>query len=614
MDGVKDNVPWWDGIDRSTLVVLILLSLIPVLGYQFGLGNQVEQFPIIERMNNPDFAVGDFYVDSAEGFGPRFYYAVVMAAISTWVPLPLLIFVATLLTNLAIAVATYMAARRVLAIDPLAASIAAALVLLNSSFSIGLACFVRFDSFQPASIATPLVLWGILALLSGRNLFAALLFAAGSLFHPQIGVELGVIAFAGYFLATLLSGGLERDNRPALIQQFASGILFLALVFLAWGVPIVFGGAASMPGAEVVHALHDFRAPHHFKPFSFPKAHYISTAAFCLGVALIGWRFHLLNGWTRERVALALMAFITIALCTFSVIAIEGMQNASIASAQVFRNLLLVKWIGFLFVGWQLSIWARDTNGFGFALAALCLLAPTDVQPLVLVLCVSFRIGVSFLGLRGASALAPMALVFFASLYLVRSTFANTEVIRLLLAGCVLASVYIFAKTQARGAQLAMVLVACVLSFAFINKNQNWVSGRAFNPKTSWADIQSPDAEIARWAKVNTDADALWMTPPEFETFRLLSGRGVIADYTSVPFTNEAMKEWRERMRVQYGEVSGGGFVALGQMMSNYRAESPARHRETMLRYGAAYAVLYSESYWDGPVLFDNGTFKAVRR
>ena len=48
------------------VALFAVLTALPLLGYQFGMGNQVEQFPIIERFRDPNFLVGDFYTDDGE--------------------------------------------------------------------------------------------------------------------------------------------------------------------------------------------------------------------------------------------------------------------------------------------------------------------------------------------------------------------------------------------------------------------------------------------------------------------------------------------------------------------------------------------------------------------
>ena len=54
-------------MSRRDAIFVMLAAALPVLGYQFGLGNQVEQFSIVRRLSDPDFIPADFYVNSAVG-------------------------------------------------------------------------------------------------------------------------------------------------------------------------------------------------------------------------------------------------------------------------------------------------------------------------------------------------------------------------------------------------------------------------------------------------------------------------------------------------------------------------------------------------------------------
>ena len=93
----------------------------------------------------------------------------------------------------------------------------------------------------------------------------------------------------------------------------------------------------------------------------------------------------------------------------------------------------------------------------------------------------------------------------------------------------------------------------------------------------------------------------------------MLSGRGIVVDYTSIPFGDPGLEAWRQRMRTLYGETGkAGGFRALRVMRRNYRAMEPARLRRTMSQYGADFAVLYADTEWDGTVLYANESFKVV--
>jgi hypothetical protein len=92
-----------------------------------------------------------------------------------------------------------------------------------------------------------------------------------------------------------------------------------------------------------------------------------------------------------------------------------------------------------------------------------------------------------------------------------------------------------------------------------------------------------------------------------------LAKRPIVVDWTSIPFQAGAMREWRRRIRVVYGDVPGGGFVAQEAMSRNYRSIAPEKLAQLSAEFNAPFAVLYRETPWPGPILYENDAFKAVR-
>src|SRR5215218_1103421 len=137
-------------LDLSTrdITLLAVLTALPLLGYQFGVGNQVEQFPIVERLREPHFIAGDFYTDSAATFGPRYYYSLLLSVLTRIASLPVVVLLLTCAANLALVLVTFAAARTRLGATAAGAAIAAALAVANSSFPLGLAAYLRYESFQ----------------------------------------------------------------------------------------------------------------------------------------------------------------------------------------------------------------------------------------------------------------------------------------------------------------------------------------------------------------------------------------------------------------------------------------------------------------------------------
>ena len=70
-------------LERGDALFLALLALLATaLEYRFGLGNQVEQLPLVLHALDPSLLANDFYVRSAAGFGPRFYYVTLLATLA----------------------------------------------------------------------------------------------------------------------------------------------------------------------------------------------------------------------------------------------------------------------------------------------------------------------------------------------------------------------------------------------------------------------------------------------------------------------------------------------------------------------------------------------------
>ena len=70
----------------EVLFIALLAVLATAVGYRFGFGNQLEQLPLIQRLLDPTFLEHDFYVTGASQFGPRYYYAHIIAALARIVP------------------------------------------------------------------------------------------------------------------------------------------------------------------------------------------------------------------------------------------------------------------------------------------------------------------------------------------------------------------------------------------------------------------------------------------------------------------------------------------------------------------------------------------------
>jgi hypothetical protein len=172
------------------------------------------------------------------------------------------------------------------------------------------------------------------------------------------------------------------------------------------------------------------------------------------------------------------------------------------------------------------------------------------------------------------------------------------------------------------GAVIVMFVVA--LFVKGLNKPENLKqhagnSTQAF-PKTLLSDaiISTPNeqaAEIAEFAKKNTPADAVFLTPHNFGFFRLSAERAIVADFKSFPFTDRAMLEWYERINDCYGSpepLNRSGFDNEPIMISNYSVIDDARLKKLQEQYNFSYAILFSETVTRYETLFSNEKYKII--
>lgn len=599
-------------LNGRTLLYLALLAALTALGFQFGYGNQVEQFSLVRRMADPSFAAGDFYIDSAVQFGPRYYYSLALSALAGVAPMPVVILVLSLITNFALAALTFDTARRHLSDERLAGALAALAVIVNQGFALGFAGYLRFESYQPANPAIVLALGGFALLLAKKRLWAAPAFAGAAVLHPLIGVETAVIAYGACALSEVVQQRKPLPIMRAWLAYVPSGLVFSAAVVAAWVLPALGHPTAKIPDAEFFDILARFRAPHHYLATEMPKEQFVRAGLFILATFGL-FALHLKERGLRfADTALAAAGLIVCGLCAASVLLVDVLELRAFTTAQLFRTLLLVKWVGILFFAARAAKWLKAGSPLAWVGALAPILATGEAQPYVLLFSL---IGVEGARRLGVGKVTRWVLAGLLALLAVRYQLMLGEwkdFGRGVIGAGILVSFF------ALGERLALRLAAggvvgAAIAFGVVNRDLGYdFKSDIFEPTYSFADLKGADADIARWARANTPKDSLWLTPPNFEAFRLIAERPIVADFTSIPFGDAALREWRERMRSVYGEAEGGGFRALGKMAETYRLGEPALLEAARSRYGATHAVLDRDTPFAGPVLYVNARFKAV--
>ena len=604
------------------MFALLLALLSTSLSYRFGIGNQIEQIPIVLRQLDPSYLTNDFFVSTSIEFGPRFYFTKLLAWTCQLMPLPGAFYLFTLLANLALIAVTQWAARTIVGADRLGAALAAVMAVGVSSFHLGDAAQVHYKLFGPASLSIPGALWAVGLGLRGRPIAAALVASIASLPHPLYGIEGGAIALGAAFFALLFPPDQRQDSatridgrrtslswRTALVKTTAGAAILGAAVLIFWWWPYRAANTPVLPAGEFFEIYARFRTPHHHLPSQFRLQDYVTTAVFIVAIGLAFERWAL-SVAPRSAALLLFPMLAVFAACVAGTLFTEVWPIRAVLTLQTFRLLSILKWLGYLLLGWLLgTYWQRPPNALARPLAAMSLLSGGASHALVTaaaLLLIRLRDRL-FLGASPNFWIGFMAVL--AGILWIRLG-ALDEWIYLIAALGLAAA---FSQVR-RSAKIFSTLLAAgfVLGLALNRGSEPFVNLPALVPVFDFADHRGAQAEVARAAAKCTPPDALFVTPPSFGVLRIIGRRAVVVDFKSFGYQDDKLREWRERIRVVYGDVEGGGVAANEALDKAYRATSDAHLRQIADRYGATHALLYSETATGLPELYVDGTYRIV--
>jgi hypothetical protein len=145
----------------------------------------------------------------------------------------------------------------------------------------------------------------------------------------------------------------------------------------------------------------------------------------------------------------------------------------------------------------------------------------------------------------------------------------------------------------ARGLYLAMALTAAAF---LLNAGTNPLGVRVSGLEGDDRDYRA----VAEWARDHTPVDAVFVVPPDEESFRLRGRRAIVVNFKGVPQLSGELPEWRDRMLKVLDLKSTADLLALprpmGRTLQAIRARYdglPAAHGFDVARsYGARYVLL----------------------
>jgi hypothetical protein len=421
--------------------------------------------------------------------------------------------------------------------------------------------YITEGILQPSSFGSLGILLGIGFFLRGRWIASGVALAVGGLFHGNYAILAILIFGTAHVLLR------EGDVRRRFIGQF--GPLVPILLMLA---PLILASALDPDTKAAREIYFKMRSPHHYSPKGFETA-FIPVAGWT-ALGLGAGRWILKRG---DAVADRLGA----ALFGLSAVIWAGTLATTAFDISSAQQLFVARLCPFSDVMYEILACAG---------AVRVLLRPASTGKLreipkdALVLVV---LGLSLVGMYEGNRRTGGEFS--------RSTLMLSLLVRTAGAVVVLKVLSLAAAASARRPTIAEVRRFALRhgGWAAIAA-ATWITYAEARDKIQPALItphlfhgSGGDKELYAWIHAHTPKDAVFLSPPEVEGFRLNAERAIVVDWKTPPFLPKEVLEWHHRLT----EVAGRRVGSLGDATNGYR-ELDAKRVETLRsKYNIRYVV-----------------------
>jgi len=353
-----------------------------------------------------------------------------------------------------------------------------------------------------------------------------------------------------------------------------------------------------------VQIIAAFRHPHHYLPSYFLANgwEWVKGGAFW-GAMALAWRFWHQHhpGQALARRFVAILAGSIALACLLGWWGVEIAQNRLLTTAQTWRLLDLLKWIGLILIGGCLGQMLRGKKPVEIFGGFLSMLTPISML-VAMGKASGVRIplfGMALLGLLTAGLLLWVEQLFFSSVGLVM---VYALIIGLYVGG---------QKRWSLGVGVALLVGAAINAALLVGRLPSpleSIAGRVFRPQVyAWSYPEEMQA-VMDFARRQTPTASIWLTPPDFGPMRIAGRRAIVVDFKAFPFQDAAILTWYQRILACYGSDPD----ALGDAWAQWR---PATLRRIADSYKFDYAVVpHTDAWADYPGQFETETYKVLTR
>ena len=617
---------------RSLLWVVLALAVqaILLLGYKFGEVNHNEQLPMILRAIDPNYLRSDWIVGANDGFNHRWFYSQLMALLSRVFGVEGA-FYAVYLGAMALWTTGLFALMRdswrgdqngdqndgqTRQIIGAGAVFAPLLLLFNDWGTISNS--VGFGSLVPALLAFALMIWFAVALRRGWWIGAGVLLFAAGLLHAQIGPLSGIFILFAHFYA--LRGAPNEQSQPNARDFRRFWPLWILGIAVPLGLALISDDKRPLSPAqerEALEILAYVRHPWHYVPTSWTRTQWLGEFAW-LGVLFVA------RAATRPSRFLDGMLLAVAAFCLSGFLPFLIDKLFPLVKLQHFRMTIWFQIIGSLYLARYLAQLWCDQSAVRRVAGAVLLGAMLWQIPTIMGEKYRVLLPLSLFGFwwfekraRDSQKLSWATLLWllpWTPLWFALKPARGIATDGIIATVSVLGLLWLWQNRRGvavRAAQGALVLGALVLLSAW--RPLDPLSARFAKRVKPHLINSGPDAPMQAWARQNTPRDAIFIIPPDLQTFRLKAERAVVADFKVFPWSDAGLLDWRARIT----DLCGGQKLPLGynqksELKTAYASLNAAQVAALSRRYKARYFLapqgakgdfsgfkpLYADSQW----------------
>ena len=589
-------------LNQSLIFALLAGTLFSIFRYNFIGLSQFDTLPTIYRMADPGYLVNDLFTNSAAKYSEDVYFAKFILLLAKLVPIPIVFFILTVLSNMAIAVVSFLTARHLFKGNNLIGVIAVVLVLTMDTMKLGYSGLVVRSDLIPSQLVRPMMLAVIYFALRNKLIWVGVISAIASLIHPLEGPGVGLMVLACCALIQFFS----KKEAPTNYVTIAISTLMILLAMLPFVIPY-FNQEESSMSNELFVEINIFRFAHHYVPTFFINTRELILGVCFLTAAGLGIGYWRKNHESHRRYVFLVLftAFLAI-ICLGGYLFVEVWPSRIWLIAQPWRFLIYLKWLGLLFIASVIWLGFKQ-NVFRGAITWL-----SSVHPVLLLINLLINKYLS----RKISPWIQLALLAVGVLLL--RILGLTRSDQVLLAFLAMSGILLFIGYRRfyfaawTGIALCTALIN-VFNVEFISYKARFVGvHNILSPDIFIEDNRQGYRKLAHALRKYTPEDAVILCPAIMSELRLTANRALAVDVVGIPMEDEGMKEWYTRIKKLHAPTKKDARVIIDYDIKNIKLND-AELLVAREEYGTEYAILQVSKKTVFPVLYKNERYQLVK-